>query len=64
MKQELEYNFDPFWGKTAGSLMVQSHRSSPPRSLYEVCLLWSTFISIDLNSKDEFSNPQRQWISK
>lgn len=45
MKQELEYTFDPFWGKTAGSLMVQSHRFSHPHGLSEICLLWNALIN-------------------
>lgn len=45
MKQELEYTFDPFWGKTAGSLMVQSHRFSHPHGLSKICLLWNTLIN-------------------
>lgn len=45
MNQELESTFDPFWGKTAGSLMVQSHRFSHPHGLFEICLLWNTLIN-------------------
>lgn len=60
MKQELEYTFDPFWGKTAGCATDGSdlcdwwfsRTGFPIHTVYLRSASSETHLLIDLNSKD------------